>query len=239
MMEIVRQEPFVIAACPAGRVAGVRDPSSPLHGWVDIGILSGPGRGTYERMSWQEAIEFARALRDPTRAAALTTTTVRVLHVDGGLRVERVVPGGSYQHWFKIVPTPGADASASRKALGEYVATLARHIHQQARLAEQDQAAIALQVAQDHAELARAGFGLGLTRDPGILAEARKIHDHDRKLRRYVPISRLDASIALPMPGVKLGPANPLAAARERAKTMSAEERSELAKLAATIKEAP
>lgn len=62
---------------------------------------------------------------------------------------------------------------------------LGRALVSKARLAEE--LAKAEAIAADDAILLRAGFPLGLTNHPKIRAESRKLAEHDRNLRRYMP----------------------------------------------------
>lgn len=54
-----------------------------------------------------------------------------------------------------------------------------------AREAEENEKALA--IAQDGAILLRAGAPFGLTNNPKIQAEVKKLAEHDTKLRRYMP----------------------------------------------------
>ncbi len=80
---------------------------------------------------------------------------------------------------------------------------LARALTAKARQAEEIEKADA--VAFDAAVLLRAGVPVGLTNHPKIKAEARKIADGDRRLRRYMP-GGIRSRVQFGAPAVRVHP---------------------------------
>jgi len=230
------QEPLTIRCKPAGRDdRGQRIKSSPHHGLVDVLITDGPGKGKGVRLNFETAKDFARALRDESYALrARSQSVVRVMHIgNGALVVERSERGG-FGTFFSLHPARTVSEQEGRDAVRAATLQVAAAVTNAACQAEQDIPAVSEQVALDHATLARAGFPLGMTRDPVLLERARQLHDTDDELRRYLPKSPLGgmgvarAAMVLPLPIIKMGPAEPGAALRMRAELMTSGQRREL-----------
>jgi hypothetical protein len=67
----------------------------------------------------------------------------------------------------------------------QYADKIAKAMRSKARAAEEQDKAPA--IAMDAAIVLRAGLPFGLSSDPKIMAESRKLAAHDRDLRRYMP----------------------------------------------------
>lgn len=217
-LTIASSEPLRIRAYPSGRFLGKYAQYSPDHGLVTIKVMSGPSKGQGVTLNHNAATRFARALRDPVKAALDhdLAKVVRVTHGDTFVSVERGVRTES-KHWWRIDANPEVDRQVAREQLAAAVGVIADAITIAARQAEQDIPAVSQRIAQDHAEMARGGFPLGLTRDPRILDEARKIHDMD--LGRMGP-SRLKTSIALPIPSLVQHEEDPINGIRRQVASM-------------------
>lgn len=192
--------------------SGQRIKNHPELGMVEIWIESGPGRREGIRLDFSAAKDFGRALREPMYALRLGNKhPVQVMHLgNGAVVVER-----AGKAWFAIKPDPFKPEQSERARCKRERDTLANRISQMAGLAEQDIPAVSEKVALDQATLARTGFQLGLTKDRQILEAAKHEAVNNDQLRRYMPLAKLNASIAMPVPSLKVGSSNPVESMRE------------------------
>lgn len=130
--------------------------------------------------SWGATDELAHAIRDAAEKASLVagTATSAVSVTTGRYRTTARADGAELVLVFEpgrfLIKWPVAEWSKISAAL-----------HHAARQVETWENAE--KVARDQAILLRAGAGFGLTDDPAIQAEAKKVAEGDRDLRRYMP----------------------------------------------------
>lgn len=184
-------------------------------------------------IGWKSALEVLRALDQQIRNVEAQAKNPLVLPLPETVVMVGKVGLAWRQEQGKILLIGAGrlllDLPAERSEVGPSIARLFYQRWMQATK-QAEEIGNADQIARDAALLHRTGAPIGLTSNPKIQAEAMKISDGDRELRRFVPDRRIGPVIGAPV--IRQSNATPFERALQLVKHLPA---SQIATLRAAI----